>query len=95
MSDHVVNLPPNCYGITLPSGRKVNSDGAGHVRLSDGELRAVRGSETFKRGLIGSGAAYLRSGPAARDRTCCGRTMWEWETACPRCGRSPGEEGER
>lgn len=81
-------------GIDLDGGGSVQADHRGRIKVSDEVAERIRGSSALKRYdailEIRPGRGFGR----VSDRIHCGRTMWAWESTCPKCGAPvPAEEG--
>ncbi len=89
-----LQLPPGATGVDHWSGASYRADRQGKVVVPDSVAAEYR-----KNGVLRHYDVTLEGLPMGNtrpdDQTCCGRTLWDWETQCPKCGteydRAPAE----
>lgn len=85
-----VQLPPGCYGIETPSGKKYSARPGRTLDVPDHVADRIGKSTAGASGVL-RGGELLGLG-TKRGRFCepCRRWWQAWSAQCPRCGEPTG-----
>jgi lipopolysaccharide biosynthesis regulator YciM len=89
-----INLPPGCYGITLPGGANSPRVKPGSsVTVGPEVAKAINGSTNAKLGIISGNQSVTIGTRKGRRCTQCGFLAQAWSRECPRCYAETVPEG--
>jgi len=92
MSERVA-LPPGCYGLSMPDGKKYDAARPGQtVTVEDHHAKQIQKSSNGHHGIVSGGASYAVGTRTGRRCTGCGFLAQAWSRECPRCGEPTESE---
>jgi hypothetical protein len=81
-----VALPPGCYGLDMPGGKKYTADKPGStITVEDHHAKQIAKSSNAYHGIVSGGASYSVGTRTGRRCTSCGFLAQSWSSTCPRC----------
>lgn len=93
MSERVA-LPPGCFGLSMPDGKKYTASRPGQtVTVEDRHAKQIEKSSNGHHGIVSGGMSYGVGTKGGRRCTGCAFLAQSWSHQCPRCGADTVEEG--
>jgi hypothetical protein len=81
-----VQLPPGCFGIETPSGKKYSAKPGGTIEVSQHVADRINKSTAGASGVLRGGELLALGTKRGRSCSSCRRIWQAWSTECPRCG---------
>ena len=74
-------------GVDFDGGGGLKADKRGRIHVTDEQAAAIRGSSAARRYDALVEIKPSRASKMTGTRTHCRRSLWDWESTCPKCGQ--------